>query len=184
LVIPRHFIPPLIVNTFLGAVLWESYSFSSDYLEKRIPDHPILMAASSGAFAGACQSLMAAPAENVRIVLEAATNLGQAAQPVDTTEGNTSKTKGKGKAKAKASAIDPVKEILSKPTTVQSHHAGWGHAWKRVFQGDEPLARASTRDEVRQLQRWAQEIKGMAGRGWDGWAWGCGKDMFGEHSHG
>lgn len=94
---------------------------------------------------------MAAPAENVRIVLESARH------------------------------TDPVKELLSKPTNVPNGHSGWGHAVKRVFQGDEPLAHAQTREEVRQLQRWAQEVRGMAGRGWDGWGWGCSKDVCGGY---
>lgn len=139
------------------------------------------MAASSGAFAGACQSLMAAPAENVRIILEAATHTGHFAHPGDDASSRAPESRAKAKGKVKASAIDPVKEILGKPSTLQSHHTGWGHAWRRVFQGDAPLATANTRDDVRQLQRWAQDIKGMAGRGWDGWAWGCGKDMCGKY---
>ncbi|KAG8749331.1 hypothetical protein FRC14_001509 [Serendipita sp. 396] len=149
LVIPRHFIPPLAVNTILGAVLWESYGYSSSYLEKVIPNHPIIIAATSGAIAGGCQSVAAAPAENVRIVLE-------------------------GHAKT-----DTVHALLSKPEPVPSAHSGWMNAWKQVFQGNEPVVHASTREEVRELNKWLNEIKGMAGRGWDGWAWGCSKDMCG-----
>jgi hypothetical protein len=151
-IIPRHFIPPLAVNTLLGVVLWESYGLSSEHLEKLYPHHPIMVAATSGAIAGGCQSLMAAPAENVRIILEAG-------------------------ARAKG---DPVKTILEKPGQIPNTHSGWMHAWKQVFQGPQPLAKAETREEIRELNRWTKEIKSMAGRGWDGWAWGCGKDMCGE----
>ncbi|CAG8453026.1 9394_t:CDS:2 [Acaulospora colombiana] len=145
----RLFRPSKAVNTLLGVVLWESYGFSSEHLEKLYPHHPIMVAATSGAIAGGCQSLMAAPAENVRIVLEA----------------------GAG---AKA---DPVKKFLEKPTQIPTTHSGWMHAWKQVFQGPQPLAKAETREEIRELNRWSKEIKSMAGRGWDGWAWGCGKDI-------
>ncbi|KAG8828945.1 hypothetical protein FRC17_007290 [Serendipita sp. 399] len=146
LVIPRHFIPPLAVNTILGAVLWESYGYSASHIEKVVPNHPIIIAASSGAIAGGCQSIAAAPAENVRLILE-------------------------GHAK------DPVHALLTKPE--HSAHSGWLNAWKQVFQGNEPVAHASTREEVRELNKWISEVKGMAGRGWDGWAWGCSKDMCG-----
>jgi hypothetical protein len=150
LIIPRHFIPPILVNTLLGVVLWESYSISSRHLETLLPSHPIAVAATSGAIAGGCQSIAAAPAENVRIVLE-----------------STKK-------------VDAVKAVLGKPGHVPDTHSGWMHAWKQVFVGDQPLAQATTREEVRELNRWASEIKGLAGRGWDGWTWGCAKDMVGE----
>jgi len=149
LIIPRHFIPPIIVNTLLGVVLWESYSISSSHLEALLPDHPIAIAAASGAIAGGCQSVAAAPAENVRIVLE-----------------STKK-------------VDAVKAVLGRLGHVPDTHSGWMHAWKQVFVGHQPLAEATTREEVRELSRWAQEIKGLAGRGWDGWTWGCAKDMVG-----
>ncbi|PVG03062.1 hypothetical protein CPB86DRAFT_779955 [Serendipita vermifera] len=150
-IIPRHFIPPLAVNTLLGVVLWESYGLSSEHLEKMYPHHPIMVAATSGAIAGGCQSLMAAPAENVRIILEARSG----------------------------AKVDPIKTLLEKPAQIPNTHSGWMHAWKQVFQGPQPLAKAETREEIRELNRWTKEIKSMAGRGWDGWAWGCGKDMCG-----
>lgn len=153
MIIPRHFIPPLVVNTLLGAVLWESYSYSSTYLETKIPNHPIIVASTAGAIAGACQSIAAAPAENVRIVLENMNAVSHAAS-------------------------DAAKEMMIKPAA-EIKHSGWMHAWRQVFQGEEPLARVTTREEVRELSRWTQEIRGMAGRGWDGWSWGCGKDMCG-----
>ncbi|CAG7854050.1 SubName: Full=Uncharacterized protein {ECO:0000313/EMBL:CCA69573.1} [Serendipita indica DSM 11827] len=151
LIVPRHFIPPLAVNTVLGAVLWESYGLCSSYLEGKIPSHPIVMAASSGAFAGACQSLAAAPVENVRMVLESMSKV----------------------------EADPVRTLLQKPAKVPTTHSGWMHAWRQVFIGDQPVAHATTREEVRELSRWVQEVKGMAGRGFDGWTWGCAKDMCG-----
>ncbi|KIJ24745.1 hypothetical protein M422DRAFT_69462 [Sphaerobolus stellatus SS14] len=70
-VIPRHFFPPLVVNALLGAVLWTSYTETSSLLNTHAPAlSPITVAALSGGVAGAVQALAAAPAENVRIVLE------------------------------------------------------------------------------------------------------------------
>lgn len=75
-------------------------------------------------------------------------------------------------------------------------HSGWRDAWKKIFRGAEPLnprpehlsvagsrpnntARASARRQARDVKRWMNEVKGMAGRGWDGWGWGCAKDVVG-----
>ncbi|GJE95174.1 hypothetical protein PsYK624_113550 [Phanerochaete sordida] len=68
-VIAKHFIPPMMVNLVLGSVLWTTYSEAATFLEPHI-DSPIPLAAASGALAGAAQALLAAPAENVRFVLE------------------------------------------------------------------------------------------------------------------
>ncbi|KLO14178.1 hypothetical protein SCHPADRAFT_826752 [Schizopora paradoxa] len=68
-VLPRHFIPPLAINALLGTILWSSYSLSSSALEGRSV-HPFANAAISGAVAGGIQAIAAAPAENVRILLE------------------------------------------------------------------------------------------------------------------
>jgi len=87
----------------------------------------------SGGTAGGLQALVAAPAENVRLVLEG----------------------GSG--------------------------AGWSGAWKEVFRGTMPISSTTTqRENVRQVRDWMTEVRGMAGRGWDGWGWGCAKDICGE----
>ena len=64
--------PPLIVNALLGTVLWTTYSESSALLDRHFPGvlSPTTVAAISGGCAGSVQALAAAPAENVRIVLE------------------------------------------------------------------------------------------------------------------
>ena len=90
------------------------------------------MAASSGAIAGACQSIAAAPAENVRIVLENAGHMSHATS-------------------------DAVKELMAKPGP-DVKHSGWMHAWRQVFQGDEPLAKVQTREEIKELSKWAAEV--------------------------
>lgn len=65
----------------------------------------------------------------------------------------------------------------------QAGHAGWRQAWKEVFLGTESfrphLSHKEARREARAVRLWMKEVTGMAGRGWDGWAWGCGKDVLG-----
>ncbi|KAL5490256.1 hypothetical protein ACEPAI_5089 [Sanghuangporus weigelae] len=68
-VLPRHFIPPLAVNTLLGTVLWSSYSEASAFLEGQL-SNPLAVSMASGAIAGGAQAIVAAPAENVRLILE------------------------------------------------------------------------------------------------------------------
>ena len=70
MVIPKHFVPPIMVNALLGSVLWTVYAETSSSLDPYIGHHPTLTAAISGAVAGGAQALVAAPAENVRMVLE------------------------------------------------------------------------------------------------------------------
>jgi len=143
------------VNTLLGTVLWSTYAYSSTYLESVIPTHPIIIAATSGALAGATQALAAAPAENVRLVLEGVEGAG----PVKTLLGH-----------AHAHAPNSSQAASS---------AGWTSAWKEVFRGRDPIVHAHSREELRAVSQWVKEVRGMAGRGWDGWGWGVGKDSAG-----
>jgi len=78
LVIPKHFVPPIIMNTALGTVLWAAYSESSSALGSYdgLETHPITIAALSGAVAGGTQAIVAAPAENLRLALERSTTGG------------------------------------------------------------------------------------------------------------
>ncbi|OJA13037.1 hypothetical protein AZE42_04388 [Rhizopogon vesiculosus] len=134
MVIPKHFVPPMVVNAMLGTVLWTTYTETSNYLEARLGTHPTLVAVLSGAAAGGTQALVAAPVENVRLVVEGGTG------------------------------------------------RGWSHAWKEVFRGTEPLrsvGKAHNIQDIRQVRHWMKEVSGMAGRGWDGWGWGCAKDVCG-----
>lgn len=97
--------------------------------------HPVVISGISGGVAGGVQALAAAPAENVRLVLEGA-----------------------------------------------STHSGWSGAWKDVFLGGQPNRLHSgfqLRREARQVRAWTKEVSEMAGRGWDGWGWGCAKDICG-----
>ncbi|OCH86558.1 hypothetical protein OBBRIDRAFT_761133 [Obba rivulosa] len=135
MVIPKHFIPPILVNGVLGVVLWSTYSEASDILAPYLSSHPTALAAVSGGIAGGAQALVAAPAENVRFALEGA-----------------------------------------------SAATGWSHAWKEVFRGtelqDNSPKYARVR-EARQVRDWMKEVGDMAGRGWNGWGWGCIKDICG-----
>lgn len=113
--------------------LWETYALTSSALEPSLSLHPTTAAALSGAVAGGVQALLAAPAENVRLVLDG----------------------GSG--------------------------ANWSDAWKEVFRGTRPLSSWTTeRENARQIRDWMKEVKGMAGRGWDGLGWGCAKDICGK----
>ncbi|CCL99327.1 uncharacterized protein FIBRA_01345 [Fibroporia radiculosa] len=135
-VIPKHFVPPMLVNGVLGFVLWSTYSTVSDALENHLSSSPIMLAAVSGASAGGMQALVAAPAENVRLAIE----------------GGSSSARG------------------------------WSHAWKEVFRGTQVQAskpRIEVVQDARQVREWMREVGEMAGRGWDGWGWGCAKDICG-----
>lgn len=159
MVLSRHFLPPLAINAFLGTILFQSYTGISTALSDACPDHSsIIIAAASGAAAGAIQSVIGAPADNVRILLENGSLHGSL-----------------------------------------GGHSGWRDAWKVIFKGPETLdprpeslrvdgtqpngtARTSLRHQARDAKRWMNEVKGMAGRGWDGWGWGCAKDVVGAIS--
>ena len=134
-VIPKHFVPPMLVNGLLGVVLWQTYTEVSNRLEPHLSDNPTVLAAISGAAAGGAQAVIAAPAENMRFALE----------------GTSAAT-------------------------------GWHDAWREVFLKTEPavpMARAEQFHEARQVRDWMREVGDMAGRGWDGWGWGCAKDICG-----
>ncbi|KAG9103123.1 hypothetical protein FRC06_000149 [Ceratobasidium sp. 370] len=74
LVLPRHFVPPLLVNTCLGALLFTTYSVTYDALHRPGRyQNSTAASAVAGATAGAIQSLAGAPAENVRLLLEGGT---------------------------------------------------------------------------------------------------------------
>ncbi|KAJ3741801.1 hypothetical protein DFH05DRAFT_249899 [Lentinula detonsa] len=135
MVLPKHFVPPMLVNTLLGTVLWTTYTEASKVIEPHLPRHPTMTAALSGAIAGGFQAIVAAPAENVRLLFEG----------------------GFG------------------------YHS-WSHAWKDVFRGTElrgTTSRMENIEDARQVRRWMKEVGDMAGRGWNGWYWGCAKDMTG-----
>ncbi|KAF7984986.1 hypothetical protein HWV62_9954 [Athelia sp. TMB] len=134
-IIPRTFIPPILVNAALGTVLWETYTITSNALEPKLNAHPTLIAAISGATAGGSQAILAAPAENVRLVLEAGIGTGS---------------------------------------------GGWAGVWREVFRGAVPASPvASPRENVRQVRNWINEVRQMAGNGWEGMGWGFCKDVCG-----
>lgn len=113
--------------------LWETYTITSGILEPHLSSHPTTIAALSGASAGGVQALIAAPAENARLVVE-----GESAK-------------------------------------------GWAGAWKEVFRGTVPVSTSITpKENARQVRNWMSQVRGMAGRGWGGWGWGCAKDVCGE----
>ena len=60
----------MVVNASLGAVLWGAYGETSKMLQSSLGSHTLANSAISGAVAGASQALIAAPAENVKFLLE------------------------------------------------------------------------------------------------------------------
>lgn len=66
-----------MVNAALGTVLWTSYAEASSVLEPHLRTSPVTLAAISGAAAGGCQALIAAPVENVRHALEGGTSIAR-----------------------------------------------------------------------------------------------------------
>ncbi|KAI0035721.1 hypothetical protein K488DRAFT_22394, partial [Vararia minispora EC-137] len=68
IVIPKHFVPPLLVNAVLGTVLWTTYVETSNHLAKFLD--PMSAALLAGGVAGGTQALVAAPADNIRLAIE------------------------------------------------------------------------------------------------------------------
>ncbi|KAF9532312.1 hypothetical protein CPB83DRAFT_847633 [Crepidotus variabilis] len=133
-IIPKHFIPPMLVNAGLGTVLWTAYGETGSALEPVLAAQSISNSAASGAVAGLCQAVVAAPAENVRLLLE------------------------------------------------QGFHGhSWSCAWKEVFRDKLAISPkgAQQLSEIHQLRNWMHDVGQMAGRGWEGWGWGCAKDAVG-----
>ena len=123
----------MLVNALLGTVLWQTYSEAGHALESQLGKDTLAKAAVCGGIAGASQALVAAPAENVRILLQQGF----------------------------------------------SGHS-WSYAWKEVFLTTPEVSQHKSRQEIRQLRHWMQEVSQMAGRGWNGWGWGCAKDSLGQ----
>ena len=114
-----------------GSCLWfvyaETYRHIESHLEHR---HTTIVAAISGGVAGGTQGLLAAPAENVRIILEGGSIQGT-----------------------------------------------WRNVWREVFKGTKGVALKTK--EARETQAWMHEVRGMVGRGWEGWRIGVAKDIVG-----
>lgn len=60
----------MAVNAFLGTVLWSTFAETHQFAAHHLSGQPVLTAALSGSVAGAFQALVAAPAENVRLLIE------------------------------------------------------------------------------------------------------------------
>jgi hypothetical protein len=74
-----------------------------------------------------------------------------------------------------------------------SARAGWSNAWKEVFRRSQDLdgpgqdskkafskLKSDEVKKVREVRDWVRDVRGMAGRGWEGWGWGVAKDTCGE----
>ncbi|GAA6036520.1 hypothetical protein JCM8097_003545 [Rhodosporidiobolus ruineniae] len=70
--IPRHVLPPLLVNTTIGLTLFTAYTTSETLLLRHLTSAPsqlLLVPFVSGAFAGAAQAFLSAPLDNARLLL-------------------------------------------------------------------------------------------------------------------
>lgn len=111
----------MIVNAALGTVLWTTYTEVYDRVHPLIPAHLTTAAAVSGAAAGLAQSVLAAPAENVRLVLEGAKATGS--------WNNAWKQVFKGTA---SPAMRPSQRSEARQVRAWMHEVGdmAGHGWK------------------------------------------------------
>lgn len=64
----NHMFPPLIINTTIGLTLFGTYSTTEHALEKRV-ENDYVVRAIAGATAGAAQSVISAPLDNLRLAL-------------------------------------------------------------------------------------------------------------------
>jgi hypothetical protein len=73
-----------------------------------------------------------------------------------------------------------------------SARSGWANAWKEVFVRSQSLdasvanmeksigrSKAEDIKKAREVRDWVRDIRGMAGRGWEGLGWGVMKDACG-----
>ncbi|SCV70273.1 BQ2448_1667 [Microbotryum intermedium] len=74
--IPRHLVPPVLVNGVIGLTLFGVYTSSESYLNSHLPPHilshpsaQVLIPFISGTLAGASQSIISAPLDNARLLL-------------------------------------------------------------------------------------------------------------------
>ncbi|KAM0786765.1 hypothetical protein ACM66B_002200 [Microbotryomycetes sp. NB124-2] len=66
--LPRHVLPPLVVNCAIGLTLFTSYSSAESFFSRRLGSST-LVPFLSGSFAGSIQSILSAPLDNARLLL-------------------------------------------------------------------------------------------------------------------
>ncbi|KAG9040250.1 hypothetical protein FRB95_000179 [Tulasnella sp. JGI-2019a] len=162
-IIPRHFVPPLLINSVLGVVLFESFTISHEVLKEMYPNtSSILLASTSGAITGCAHAIAGAPAENVRLILEG----HKPSLLVPNNAAGMSQHAGWRSAWMEVfrQGVEHV-DVPTKPAPVTTPVAV-------------PKMSAKTRREYREFRGWMKDVKSMA-RGWDGMGWGCAKDGVG-----
>ncbi|KAG8983813.1 hypothetical protein FRB90_005721, partial [Tulasnella sp. 427] len=151
-VIPRHFLPPLIVNSALGAILFETFTLSNRRLHKYFPETPtVVLASASGTLAGALHAFAGAPADNVRLVLERGLH-----PKIDSSL--------RGHSGWRQAWLEVFRQI--------------DHLDQPRFEGKKVISDVTnikSRQEAREFRAWIKEVKGMS-KGWEGVWWGVGKD--------
>lgn len=122
-----------MINTALGSCLWFVYAETHKQINQHLEHkHTTAVAAIAGGVAGGVQAVLAAPAENIRVILEGG-----------------------------------------------SIHGDWRNVWREAFQGTDPKLNGMKTREAREAQAWMHEVRGMVGRGWEGWRIGVAKDIVG-----
>ncbi|KZO99332.1 hypothetical protein CALVIDRAFT_595950 [Calocera viscosa TUFC12733] len=172
----HQILPPILVNTAMGTILFTSYTLSQYAISSHpaLQPHTTAVAAMAGATAGAIHGLVGAPLDNVVRYLEKgdkswrqawaeAFHVTRAATDFPVRPGNP-------RAAAASDALSSAASSNPREPTV-----------KQVMQElkKQDLWPPPTMKEAREAKHWLWEWRHMAGRGWTGWKWGCAKDITG-----
>jgi len=77
-----------------------------------------------------------------------------------------------------AAPAENVRLAIEGGTSGQS----WIQAWRSLVQSNPTVQRKTRADQLqdaRDFRKWMREVGEMTGRGWNGWGWGCAKDICG-----
>ncbi|KXN90543.1 hypothetical protein AN958_04215, partial [Leucoagaricus sp. SymC.cos] len=75
-----------------------------------------------------------------------------------------------------AAPAENLRLAIQGGTSAQS----WMQAWRSMMRSTSVASRdlrATQLKEFRETRKWMQDVSEMAGRSWNGWGWGCAKDM-------
>lgn len=139
-------------------------------------DLPLLsfevLAGISGATAGAIQAIAGAPAENVRILMESGV--------VHTTSVSGWRHAWKEVfLRTGANGLHSL-EPPSKRTKMTSGGGEVNLRSRLASMGFSLDGNGKVQlSDMRETKAFMREVRSMAGRGWDGWGWGCAKDVVG-----
>jgi len=174
----HHFLPPILVNTTMGTILFTSYTVSQYAISSHpsLQPHTTLVAALAGASAGAIHGLVGAPLDNVARFLEKGDTSWRQAWADAFRIGHPSA--------GDAPPIRPNDPRAAKALDNLSSNVYSNPREPTAQQVLQELKRQElwpppTMKEAREAKHWLWEWRHMAGRGWTGWKWGCAKDVTG-----